>query len=166
MFHLHVWTGLKWHLDADGVNRLVNFKSTVNLPSQHCVWPQSWLTFPSIFFQYCLHRMTAITARSSRMMPTRQPIRIAVLLLSSLATGSPGLGVLAANSGSREGKIQEECQECTHVPWQRARCSYLWNKIYNPDMWTYSIPPVCVCVCMATYRLLILRALAHLMRSY
>lgn len=48
--------------------------------------------------------MTAITASSRRMMPTRQPIRIAVLLLSSLATGRPGLGVLVANSGSAGAK--------------------------------------------------------------
>lgn len=51
--------------------------------------------------------MTAITASSRRMMPTRQPIRMAVLLLSSLATGRPGLGVLAAKSGPRKKKSQK-----------------------------------------------------------
>lgn len=50
--------------------------------------------------------MTAITASSRRMMPTRQPIRMAVLLLSSLATGRPGLGVLAAKSGPRKKKVK------------------------------------------------------------
>lgn len=66
--------------------------------------PHAGLTFPSNFFQYCLHSMTAITARSRRMMPTRQPIRMAVLLPSSLATGRPARGVLVSKSGSTGGK--------------------------------------------------------------
>lgn len=59
--------------------------------------------------------MTAMTASSSRMMPTRQPIRMAVLLLSSLATGSPGRGVLAAKSGpvQRTEKKTVNCRETT-----------------------------------------------------
>lgn len=73
------------------------------------------LTLPSSFFQYCRHRMTAMTASSSRMMPTRQPIRMAVLLLSTLATGSPGRGVLAAKSGPAQRKVKAtvNCREPT-----------------------------------------------------
>lgn len=55
-------------------------------------------TLPSSFFQYCLQSMTAMTANRSRIIPTRQPIRMAVLLLSSLATGKPALRVTAENS--------------------------------------------------------------------
>lgn len=47
-----------------------------------------------------------MTASSSRMMPTRQPIRMAVLLLSSLATGSPGRGVSAAKSGPAKRELR------------------------------------------------------------
>jgi len=46
--------------------------------------------------------MTAITANRSRIIPTRQPIRMAVLLLSSLATGNPALRVMAENSVNKK----------------------------------------------------------------
>lgn len=88
-----------------------------------------WLTLPRIFFQYCLHRMTAITASSSRMMPTRQPIRIAVLLLSSLATGSPALGVLALNSGSRRGTIyRRKYQVSVRLICLKPAVAFLWMR--------------------------------------
>lgn len=46
------------------------------------------LTFSSIFCHTCLHRMMTMMATRMKMMATRQPIRMRVLLSSTLCVGS------------------------------------------------------------------------------
>lgn len=47
-----------------------------------------FLTFSSIFCQNCLQRMMTMMAKRMKMMATKQPIRIRVLLSSTLSIGS------------------------------------------------------------------------------
>ena len=47
-----------------------------------------FLTFSSIFCQNCLQRMMTMMAKRMKMMATKQPIRIRVLLSSTLSMGS------------------------------------------------------------------------------
>lgn len=104
-------------------------------------------TLPSSFFQYCLHRIPTMTASSSSIMPARHPIRIAVLLLSSLATGSPALGVTAANS-SPVTKIMEE--KSIHI--YRRKRVYIFTGPFRHYEWTQSICAVRRCLFLSPLR--------------
>lgn len=65
------------------------------------------LTFSSIFCHTCLHRMMTMMATRMKMMATKQPIRIRVLLSSTLWVGSSSRG------GNRERHLFK--METTHL---------------------------------------------------
>lgn len=67
------------------------------------------LTFSSIFCHTCLHRMIMMMATRMNMMATRQPIRMRVLLSSTLWVGSSSGVRREAKNTSLFSQVRDSC---------------------------------------------------------